>query len=70
MVYFATSVDSKGHFTIKSVSPSGGVPKTLAYGNDPISQGRRYGLAVSHGRFFFTLTDRKSDIWVADVLVQ
>jgi len=67
VLYFATGVDSTGHFTIKSVSPSGGAPKTRAYGNDPVSQGRRYGLAVSHGRFFFPLIERKADIWVAEV---
>ncbi|HJQ66416.1 MAG TPA: protein kinase [Gemmatimonadales bacterium] len=70
VLYFATGVDSAGRFTIKSVSPSGGVPRTVAYGNDPVSQGRRYGLAVSRGRFYFPLVERKADIWVAEVRLQ
>jgi eukaryotic-like serine/threonine-protein kinase len=70
MLYFVAGLDSTGHFTIKSVSPSGGVPKTLVYGNDPVSQGRRYGLAVHSGRFFFPLVERKADIWVAEVRLQ
>lgn len=50
-----------------SVSPGGGPLRTLAYGNDPVSQGRRYGLAVHGGRMYFPLSERKADIWVADV---
>ena len=69
-IYFATGVDSTGHFTIKSVAPAGGTPRTLAYGNDPVSQGRRYGLAVHGGRFYFPLTERKADIWVAELRVK
>jgi serine/threonine-protein kinase len=66
-LYIATGVDSAGHFTIKSASPGGGSPRTLAYGNDPVSQGRRYGLAVHGGRMYFPLAERKADIWVAEV---
>lgn len=64
---FATGVDSTGHFTIRRVSPAGGTPRTLAYGNDPVTQGRRYGLAVCGGRVYFPLVERKSDIWVAEI---
>jgi hypothetical protein len=67
LLYFITDPDSTGHWAIKSVSPTGGTPRTLAYGNDPISQGRRFGFAVSGDRFYFPIVERKGDIWVADV---
>jgi eukaryotic-like serine/threonine-protein kinase len=66
-LYFAANPDSTGHWTIKGVSPDGGPPRTLAYGNDPVSQGRRFGLAVSGGRFYLPIVERKADIWVAEI---
>lgn len=67
LLYFATDPDSTGHWAIRSVSPTGGTPRTLAYGNDPITQGRRAGIAVSGGRFYFPIVERKGAIWVAEV---
>jgi Tol biopolymer transport system component/tRNA A-37 threonylcarbamoyl transferase component Bud32 len=66
-LYFATDPDSTGHWTIRSVSPRGGAPRTLAYGNDPLTQGRRFGFALAGGRFYFPVVERKGDIWVAEV---
>ena len=66
-LYFATDPDSSGHWKIGSVSPAGGTPRTLAYGNDPVRQGRRFGFAAGEGRFFFPVVERKADIWVADI---
>ena len=66
-LYYITDPDSTGHWTIKSVSLAGGRPRTFVYGNDPISQGRRFGFTVSGGRFYFPIVERKGDIWVAEV---
>ena len=67
VLYFATGVDPTGHFTVKRIAPSGGAPTTLAYGNNPVVQSRRYGLAVNGGRLYFPLVERKADIWVAEI---
>jgi Tol biopolymer transport system component len=66
-LYFATETDTAGHFTIKSVPAAGGPARTLVYGNDPVSQARRYGFASDGRRFYFPLAERKADVWVAEV---
>jgi hypothetical protein len=50
-----------------AASPEGGPVRTVAYGNDPITEGRRFGIALSGGRLYFPLVERKGDIWVAEV---
>ena len=65
-VYYAQS-DSLQRFAIRAVPSSGGQPRTLVYANAPDQQLYRYGLAVSNGRFYFPLIDRKADVWVAEV---
>ena len=67
LVYFATAEDSTRHWTIKVASPEGGPVRTLVYGNDPLTQGRKFGFAISAGQFFFPLVERQGDIWVAEV---
>jgi len=66
-LYFTTVEDAAGQFTMKAVPADGGTPRTLAYGNDPLSQGRRYGLAVNGERLFLPLVERNADIWVAEI---
>jgi serine/threonine-protein kinase len=65
-VYYARS-DSLQQFTIRAVPAEGGAPRTLVYADAPDQQLHRYGLAVSNGRFFFPLIERKADVWVAEV---
>jgi hypothetical protein len=65
-VYYAQS-DSLQQFTIRAVPAEGGTPRTLVYADAPDQQLHRYGLAVSNGRFFFPLIERKADVWVAEV---
>jgi serine/threonine-protein kinase len=59
--------DSLQRFTIRSTSAAGGAQRTLAYADAPERQLQRYGFAVSNGRFYFTLVDRRADVWVAEV---
>ena len=66
-VYFATPMDTAGHFTIKGVPAAGGPARTLVYGNDPVTQARRFGFAADARRFYFPLAERKADIWVAEI---
>ena len=64
-LYWAESVD--GRFRIRAVSPAGGPPRTLVYADVPERQVHRLGFAVANGRFYFTLSDRTADVWVAGV---
>jgi Tol biopolymer transport system component len=64
---YGAGSDSLGVFKIVAVSVPPGDPRTLAYADAPMRQLYRFGFAVSKGRFFFVLIERKSDVWVADV---
>ena len=70
VLYFATDPDSSGHWTIKGVSPTGGTARTLVYGNNPVTQSRRFGLALSGGKLYFPVLERKADIWVAEIRIR
>jgi hypothetical protein len=65
-----TSVDSLGRVRIMSVSVPGGKSRTLVYADNPLVQGYRYGFDVKHGTFYLPLLDRKSDVWVAEVVLR
>ena len=65
-VYWAES-DSLQRFRIRAVPAAGGAPKTLVYADAPERQLQRYGFAESKGRFYFSLVERKADVWVAEV---
>ena len=64
-IYWAVSAVQR--FVIRSVPSTGGAPKTLVYADAPDRQGHRIGFAVSNGRFYFTLSARTADVWVAEV---
>ena len=64
-LYWAGAV--KGHFEIHAMSPAGGRSRTLVYADAPERQVHRFGFAVANGRFYFTLSDRTADVWVAGV---
>ena len=66
-LYLGTAADASGHWKIVAASPEGGPIRTVAYGNDPITEGRRFGLEFSGGRLYVPLVERKGDIWVAEV---
>jgi eukaryotic-like serine/threonine-protein kinase len=67
---YMTNVDSLGRVRIMSVSVPGGKSKTLVYADNPLVQGYRYGFDVKHGNFYLPLLDRKSDVWVAEVVLR
>jgi serine/threonine protein kinase len=46
---------------------TGGRPKLLVRFDDYTRQSFRSNFAVGAGRFFFTINDRQSDVWLADV---
>jgi serine/threonine-protein kinase len=65
-IYYTTS-DSAGRFLIRSVARNGGSPHTVAYATSPLLQAHRFGFGVTADRLYFGLSDRKADVWVAEV---
>jgi len=65
LVYYLVS-DSSG-FRVLAVPASGGPPRVAVRFDDPTRPWHRFGFRVQAGRFYFTLGDLQSDIWVADV---
>jgi Tol biopolymer transport system component len=64
-VYFL-SADSTG-INVYSVPASGGSARIAVRFDDPRRPWHRYGFEVFRDRFYFTVGDQQSDIWVADV---
>ncbi|MGH7535912.1 MAG: hypothetical protein ACREMG_10025, partial [Gemmatimonadales bacterium] len=65
-LYFL-AVDSADRASIWSVGAGGGTPRQIVAFDDPARQWHRFGYGLSAGRFYFTLGDRQSDVWVTEV---
>jgi serine/threonine protein kinase/WD40 repeat protein len=65
-IYFK-SHDAHGRASLWSVAVSGGTPRLHVAFDDPARPSARPDFAVGADRFFFTLEDQRSNIWVADV---
>src|SRR5262249_6187593 len=63
---FFKSHDSSGHASLWSVPVSGGPPVRRVQFDELSRQSMRPDFAVGGGRFFFTIEDRRSDLWVVD----
>jgi Tol biopolymer transport system component len=61
------ALDSAAHASIWSIDRQGGAPRPVVHFDDPSREWHRYGFAVFRGRFYLTLGDRQSDLWVAEV---
>lgn len=66
-LYFK-SHDAEVRASLWSVPVAGGEPRLLVRFDDPVRPSIRSDFAVGAGRFFFTLEDRQSDIWVAEMV--
>lgn len=66
-VYFKAH-DREGAARIWSVPVVGGSPTLLVHWDDPLRPSARHDFAAGAGRFFFAIDERRSDIWVADVV--
>jgi hypothetical protein len=66
MVYYL-AVDPAERVTIWSVPAAGGTPRLLVRFDDPTRDWHRFGFKSRRGRFYFTVGDRQSDVWMADV---
>jgi eukaryotic-like serine/threonine-protein kinase len=61
------AVDSRERVTIWSVPAGGGTPRLLVRFDDPTREWHRFGFKARRGRFYFTVGDRQSDVWMAEV---
>jgi serine/threonine protein kinase len=68
-VFFKTH-DMTGRAAFWSLPLSGGTPTLLVRFDDLSRPSRRFDFDVADGHFFFTIEDRRSNIWIADVTEQ
>jgi len=64
---YLKSHDSDGRAAFWSLPLSGGAPTLLVRFDDLSRPSSRMDFSVGNGRFFFTIDDRRSNIWLADV---
>ncbi len=64
-VYYL-GTDSVGA-NVYAVPLAGGVPRVVVRFDDPTRPWHRYGFGGYGDRFYFTVGDRESDVWVANV---
>ncbi len=64
-VYYL-AIDPAERATIWSVPVAGGTPRLLVRFDDPTREWHRFGFKTRRGRFYFTVGDRQSDLWMAD----
>ncbi|HEV8362659.1 MAG TPA: protein kinase [Gemmatimonadaceae bacterium] len=64
---FFKSLDSMGRASLWVVPASGGRPRLLVRFDDPTRPSSRPDFATDGRRFYFTIEDRQSDIWVAEI---
>ena len=68
-VYYK-AYDAALQSSIWSVSASGGLPRLLVVFDEPARPSHRHEFTTDGERFFFTITERESDIWVMDLLTE
>jgi Tol biopolymer transport system component len=68
-LYFK-SHDARGRASFWSVPATGGRPRLLVRFDDPGRASNRFEFASDGRHFYFTVEDRQSDIWVAEVAVR
>jgi serine/threonine protein kinase/Tol biopolymer transport system component len=65
-LYFK-SHDSRGRASFWSIALAGGRPRLLVRFDDPLWSSNRFDFASDGRRFYFTVEDRQSDLWVAEL---
>jgi hypothetical protein len=61
------AVDPAEQASIWSVSLTGGPPRLIVRFDDPTREWHRFGFKAGGERFYFTVGDRQSDVWAAEV---
>src|SRR5262249_16041118 len=67
---FYKAFDADGQSSIWSVSAKGGPPKLLVRFDNPSRPSSRSEFATDGKRLYFSLGQRKSDIWTVDLVVR
>ena len=63
------AVDPADKASIWGVAPrTGGVPRLLVRFDEPGREWHRFGFTAQGGKFWFTMGDRQSDVWAAEVV--
>ena len=65
-VYYL-ALDSAEQASIWSVAAGGGRPRLMVRFDDPTRPWHRFGFGARGGRFYFTVGDRQSDVWAAEI---
>ena len=65
-LYFK-SHDATGRASFWSIPAAGGRPRLLVRFDDPAWASNRFDFASDGERFYFTVEDRQSDVWVAEI---
>ncbi|MGH3381558.1 MAG: protein kinase domain-containing protein [Actinoallomurus sp.] len=65
--FYYLALDSLDRASIWGIDPSTADRKLLVSFDDPGREWHRYGFAAFGGRFYFTLGDRESDLWMTSV---
>ena len=61
------AADATGSIAILSVPATGGEPRVLVRFDDPSRISLRPEFATDGRRFYFTVPERQSDVWVMDL---
>jgi hypothetical protein len=64
---YLKSHDAQGRASLWALPVTGGRPTLLVRFDDLSRPSSRFEFTVAKGRFFFTVDDRRSNIWLADV---
>jgi Tol biopolymer transport system component len=65
-IYFKT-IDDSGRASFWSLPIAGGRPERLVHFHDLARASSRWEFTVAGGRFYFTIEERRGNIWIADV---
>jgi Tol biopolymer transport system component len=68
-LYFK-SHDARGRASFWSIPVTGGRPRLLVRFDDPARASNRFEFASDGKRFYFTIEDRQSDVWVAETTMR
>ena len=66
-VLYYLAVNAAEQASIWSVGMTGGSPRLMVRFDDPTREWHRFGFLARGGRFYFTVGDRQSDVWAAEV---
>ena len=64
---YAMATDSLGRIALRAAPAAGGPARTVMFADTLDERVHRWGIAKWKERFYFPLTERKADVWVAEL---